>query len=184
MCGDVLRHHGGTAFHTYDDTVLPRMAEIPGENIGLRGGGRRCVHCSTDLPGRGIVGSWDRGSAMSCRASNISTVYMSAPAALFIYASACTLSDPDLLKPKNPSTSVRWLPGLLCGVGPRVGTPKPTSPLRRRRHYLATLRVSGPKKYADRLATASGPARAILGRSGRVSFKGSQSKDHSGRRPR
>ena len=31
--------------------------------------------------------------------------------------------------------------GLPCGVGPRVGTSKPTSPLRRRRHYLATLRV-------------------------------------------
>jgi hypothetical protein len=77
------------------------------------------------------------------------------------------------------STGVWWLPGLLCGVGPRVGTPKPTSPLRRRRHYLATLRVLGPKKYADRLAAAPGPARANLGRFGRVSFKGSQSKDHS-----
>ena len=42
---------------------------------------------------------------MSCRASNISTVYLSAPAALFIYASTCTPSDPDLLKPKNPSTA-------------------------------------------------------------------------------
>jgi hypothetical protein len=42
---------------------------------------------------------------MSCRASNISTVYMSALAALFIYASACTLSNPDLLKPKNPSAT-------------------------------------------------------------------------------
>jgi hypothetical protein len=52
-----------------------------------------------------VVGSWDRGSAMSCRASNISTVYMSAPAALFICASACTLSDPDLLEPKNPPTA-------------------------------------------------------------------------------
>jgi hypothetical protein len=105
MCGDVLRHYGGTAFQTYDDTVLLRIAEIPSENIGLRGGRRWCVHCSTDLPGRGIVGSWDRRSAMSCWASNISTVYMSAPAAFFIYTSAYTLSDPDLLKPKNPSAA-------------------------------------------------------------------------------
>ena len=70
--------------------------------------------------------------------------------------------------------------GLPCGVGPRVGTSKPTSPLRRRRHYLATLRVLGTEKYADRLATSSGPARANPGRFGRVSLKGSQSKDHSG----
>ena len=52
-----------------------------------------------------VVGSWDRGLVMSCRASNISTVYMSAPAALFIHASTCTLSDPDLLKTKTPSTA-------------------------------------------------------------------------------
>ena len=77
------------------------------------------------------------------------------------------------------STGVWWLPGLLCGVGPRVGTLKPTSPLRRRRHCLATLRVLGPKKYADRLAAASGPARANPGRFGRVSFEGSQLKDYS-----
>jgi hypothetical protein len=77
------------------------------------------------------------------------------------------------------STGVWWLLGLLCRVGPRVGTLKPTSPLRRRQHHLATLRVLGPKKYADRLAAAPGPARANLGRFGRVSFKGSQSKDHS-----
>jgi hypothetical protein len=70
------------------------------------------------------------------------------------------------------STGVWWLPGLLCGVGPRVRTLKPTSPLRRRRHYLATLRVLDPKKYADRLIVAPGPARANLGRFGRVSFKG------------
>jgi hypothetical protein len=69
---------------------------------------------------------------------------------------------------------------LPCGVGPRVGTPKPTSPLRRRRHYLATLRVSGAQKYADRPAAALGPDRTDSGRFGRVSFKGSQSKDHSG----
>jgi hypothetical protein len=77
------------------------------------------------------------------------------------------------------STSVWWLLGLLCRVGPCVGTLKPTSPLRRRRHYLATLRVLGPKRYADRLAAALGPAHANLGRFGCVSFKGSQSKDHS-----
>jgi hypothetical protein len=53
---------------------------------------------------------------MSCQASNISTVYMSVPAALFIYASAYTLSDPDLLKPKNPpaaSTCSRAAPALI-----------------------------------------------------------------------
>jgi hypothetical protein len=41
---------------------------------------------------------------------------MSAPAALFIYASAYTLSDPDLLKPKNlpaASTYSRATPTLI-----------------------------------------------------------------------
>jgi hypothetical protein len=71
------------------------------------------------------------------------------------------------------STSVWWLLGLLCEVRPRVRTPKLTSPLRQRRHYLAILRVLDPKKYADRLAAAPGPACANLGRFGRVSFKGS-----------
>jgi hypothetical protein len=79
------------------------------------------------------------------------------------------------------STGARWPAGLPCGVGPRVGTSKPTSPLRRRRRYLATARVLGAKKCADRLATAPGPACADPGRSGRVSSKGSQAKDHSGR---
>lgn len=79
-------------------------------------------------------------------------------------------------------SGVYCMPGLLRGVGPRVGTSKPTSPLRRRRHCLATPRVSDVEKYADRLLAASGPVCAGLGPFGRVSFKGSRSKDH-GRGP-
>jgi hypothetical protein len=37
----------GAAFHANDDAVLPRTAEIPGENVGL--GGRGCVHGSVGL---------------------------------------------------------------------------------------------------------------------------------------
>jgi hypothetical protein len=57
MCSDVLQHYSGTVFQTYDNTVLLRMAEIPSENIGLRGSRRWCVYCLTDLLGRRIVGS-------------------------------------------------------------------------------------------------------------------------------
>jgi len=76
------------------------------------------VGVSTARPIYRVVGSWDRGSAMSCRAPNTPTVYMSAPAALFIYASAHTLSDPDLLKPKNPSTASTYSRAASAPIAP------------------------------------------------------------------
>ena len=70
----------------------------------------------------------------------------------------------------------------MWGRTPRVlGTLNPTSPLRRRRRYLATAWVRGAGKYADRLGAAPRLIRASLGRSGRVSFKQPQSNNHSGR---
>ena len=72
--------------------------------------------------------------------------------------------------------------GGLCGVGPRVGTSKPTSPLGRRRRYLAPARVLDAKKYAHHLVAASRPAWPDPGRSGRVSSKQSWSNNH-GRAP-
>jgi hypothetical protein len=70
----------------------------------------------------------------------------------------------------------------LCGVGARVGTSKPTSPLGRRRRYLAPVWVFDAKKYAHHLAAAPRPARPDPGRFGRVSFKQSWSNNH-GRAP-
>ena len=72
--------------------------------------------------------------------------------------------------------------GGLCRVGPRVGTSKPTSPLGRRRRYLASVWVFDAKKYAHRLGAASHPTRPNLGCFGRVSFKQSWSNNH-GRAP-
>jgi hypothetical protein len=57
MRGGVLRHHGGTAFRACDNAVLPRMDEMPGENVGP--GACGWVHRSIDLLGCGSVGSWD-----------------------------------------------------------------------------------------------------------------------------
>jgi hypothetical protein len=57
MRGGVLRHYGGTAFRACNNAVLLRMDEMPGENVGPRGRGR--VHYSVDLPGYGLMGSWD-----------------------------------------------------------------------------------------------------------------------------
>lgn len=57
MCGGVLRHYGGAAFHACNDAVPLRMDEMPGENVGIRW--RGCVHCLIDLPGCRFVGPWD-----------------------------------------------------------------------------------------------------------------------------
>jgi hypothetical protein len=72
-------------------------------------------------------------------------------------------------------------PGAGVGSGPAFGTSKPTSPLGRRRRYLASAWVFDAEKYADRLGAALRLTRASLGRSGRVSFKQPQSNNHSGR---
>jgi hypothetical protein len=81
----------------------------------------------------------------------------------------------------RPASGPRWG---WCGVAlPALfGTSKPTSPLRRRRRYLATARVWDAEKHADRLGAAPRPAGANLGRSGRVSFKQPRSNNHGGRR--
>jgi hypothetical protein len=96
-------------------------------------------------------------------------------------ASTCDRATPALVRFRRTlhvaplSTDVRWptdrTRGGLCGVGARVGTSKPTSPLGRRRRYLAPRWVFDTEKYAHRLAAASRPARPDLGRSGRVSFQ-------------
>jgi hypothetical protein len=202
MRGGVLWHHGGTAFYACDDAVLLRVDEMPGENVGL--GWRGHVHRSTDLPGCGFVGSWGGivspgsgclyglGTALPivCPRCPLS---LSLPMPAPIPRPIPTSPNPKTLLPPLPATAaipalVRFqctlhtAPGLLCGVGPRVGTSKPTSPLRRRRHRLATPRVLDIKKYADRLPAAPGPFCASLGPSGRVSSKGSRSEDH-GRGP-
>lgn len=72
--------------------------------------------------------------------------------------------------------------GGLCGVGPRVGTSEPTSPLGRRRRYLASVWVFDAERYAHRLGAAPRPTCPNLGRIGRVSFKQSWSNNH-GRAP-
>ena len=68
--------------------------------------------------------------------------------------------------------------GGLYGVGPRVRTSKPTSPLGRRRRYLASVWVFDAEKYAYRSGAASHPTRPNLGRISRVSFKQSWSNNH------
>jgi hypothetical protein len=57
MRGGVPWHHGGTAFHAYNNAMLLRMDEMPCENVGL--GGRGYAHHSVDIPGYGFVGSRD-----------------------------------------------------------------------------------------------------------------------------
>jgi hypothetical protein len=78
--------------------------------------------------------------------------------------------------------NVRWPAaytwGGLCGVGARVGTSKPTSPLGRRRRYLASAWVLDAEKYAHRPGAASHPTCPSLGRIGRVSSKQSWSNNH------
>jgi hypothetical protein len=80
------------------------------------------------------------------------------------------------------STDVRRLTahtwGGLCGVGPRVGTSKPTSPLGRRRRYLGSVWVFDAEKYAHRLGAAPHPTCPNPGRIGRVSFKQSWLNNH------
>ena len=198
MRGDVLWYYGGTAFRARDNAVLLRIDEMPGENVGIRW--RRCVYCSTDLLGCGFVGPWDGVASSGFRClyglgATPPVMYLrrppSLPTPVPVLRLIPTSPNPNTLLLPLPATALRLrLPvsgvhctlGLLCGVGPRVGTSNPTSPLRRRRHYLATLRVLDVKKYADRLSAAPGPTCASLEPSGRVSSKGSQSKDH-GRGP-
>jgi hypothetical protein len=199
MCGGVLRHYGGAVFHACNDAVPLRMDEMPGENVGIRW--RGCVYCLIDLPGCRFVGPWDgiASSGFGCLYGLGATppvIYLRRPPSLPM---PVPVLRPILTssKPKNSPTASTCdcaIPALVrfrClshagapvwGVGPRAGTSKPTSPLRQRRHYLATLRVLDVKKYADRLSAAPGPICASLGPFGRVSFKGSRSKDH-GRGP-
>lgn len=56
MRGSVLRHYSSAAFYACDNTVLLRMDEMPGENVGLQWCGY--VYCLIDLPGCGFVGLW------------------------------------------------------------------------------------------------------------------------------
>ena len=113
-----------------------------------------------------------------------SAIYADAPTCAPNLETACVTLH---LRP-HPAPVRLWharrpgLPGLVWGRTPRVlGTLNPTSPLRRRRRYLATAWVRGAGKYADRLGAAPRLIRASLGRSGRVSFKQPQSNNHSGR---
>jgi hypothetical protein len=171
---------------------------MPGENVGL--GWCQHVYCLIDLPGCGFVGSWDGivSSDFECLyglGTALLVMCLHRPPPLLPIPTPILCLIPTSLNPKTlplplPATALYLRlsvsgvhciqhRGPLCGVRPRVGTPKPTSPLQRRRHYLATLRILGPERYADRLVVASGPARMNLGRFGCVSFKGSWSKDHS-----
>jgi hypothetical protein len=137
MCGGVLRYYGGTAFYACGDAVLPRMHEIPGENVGL--GWRGCVHCLINPPGCGFMGSWDSivssgferlyglGTALLVVCLHRGSVPPSVPVPT--YARACTMSDPNLSEPKNPpiaSTCDRTCPFPACiaygGGGSRVGS--------------------------------------------------------------
>jgi hypothetical protein len=68
MRGGMLRHHGYATLHARDDTVSPRMVEMPGENVGSGRLGRGRIHCSTDLLDR-VAMDWYRldGCRMSLR---------------------------------------------------------------------------------------------------------------------
>jgi hypothetical protein len=68
--------------------------------------------------------------------------------------------------------------GGLYRVGPRVRTLKPTSPLGRRRRYLASVWVFDAEKYAHRLGAASHPTCPNLGHISRVPFKQSWLNNH------
>jgi hypothetical protein len=173
MRSGVLWYYGGTAFYAYNNAILLQIDEMPCENVGL--GGRRYAHHSVDIPGYRFIGSRDG------IVSSGSKCLYSLGTALPITCLRCSLSlpTPALIRSWH---ALRTAPGLLCGVGPRVGTLKPTLPLRRRRHSLATLRVLDTKRYADRPAVAPSPACANLRRFSRVFFKGSRLKDH-GRGP-
>ena len=175
MRGGVLRHYGGTALYACDDTVSLRMVEIPGENVGLGRRGCGCVHYSTDLPDRVVTGwyavsvaecFYGLGGALLIvclcyllPASTPAPIPRLVPTSLnptrfsfclylrLRYTCACPFPAGLACSPAFDRRSVAipasW--GGLCGVGPRVGTSKPTSPLRRRRRYLATYGFSTPK---------------------------------------
>jgi hypothetical protein len=171
MGGGVLWHYGGATSYAHDDAVPPRVAEMPGKNVGpgWRGRGRGRVHCSTDLP--------DCGIARWCIACSLCCLFGVSPRlCIALLAVKCGSNCRPTF-----GGSWGWLTARTCGVGPRVGTPKPTSLPRRRQRYLARGRVWGAKKYADRVGAAWHCTRTDLGRFRGVSYKGPQSKDHSGR---
>jgi hypothetical protein len=133
MRGGVLRHYGGTAFHTHDDAVPPRMAEISGENVCPGGRGYGYIHHSIDLSGRMNPGRyclvdyrmflWSRYGPSSYRTST--------PAGIYIYAS----SGPDPFDPL-PLTA----PRLRSSVS---GAPR-MRPYRYRRPTFGGCRVELP----------------------------------------
>jgi len=163
----VLWHHGGATSHAHDDAVPPRVAEMPGENVGS---GRGRVHCSTDLP--------DCGIARWCIARSLYCLFGVSPRpCIALLAVECGSNCRPTF-----GGSWGWSTARVCGVGPHVGT------FQNRLHPsgggddISRAGGFGTPKNTRIASGRRGIARVRI-RSGSAVFfyKGPQSKDHSER---
>jgi hypothetical protein len=106
----VLWHYSGTTSYAYNDAVPPRVAEMPGENVGPGWRGRGRVHYSTDLP--------DCGIARWCIACSLYCLFGVSPR---LCVASLAVKCGSNCRPTFGG-SWGWLTARMCGVGLHVGT--------------------------------------------------------------